>query len=180
MAQTIAHFESPVVDKTGGSYVAKACGREREDGTWEGWIEFEHEETGDILRSSRETTQPNATDLAYWASGLSEVYLEGALARALTSSERPDGVVDPPVFDAPAERVARPGHSTGHAILDPFSVYEKGADLLARELMALRARHLKQIIKEYHLSGEPDETLESLSEPELGALILTRMRELHA
>jgi hypothetical protein len=180
MAQTFAQFDTPILHSSGARYTAKACGRERDDGTWEGWIEFEDTDTGEALRSSRETTQPNATDLAYWATGLSEVYLEGALARALTSSDRPDDLADPPIFDGPADRLEARRRPTGHAILDPFSVYEKSADLLARELTALRSRHLKQIIKEYRLTSDPDEALDSLTEPELGALILTRMRELHA
>ena len=60
-------------------YQAKACGRERDDGLWEGWIEFENSESGAVLRSARETTQPNLADLKYWATGLTPVYLEGAL-----------------------------------------------------------------------------------------------------
>ena len=34
------------------------------------------------LRTGQETSQPNRDALAYWASGLEDVYLEGALARA--------------------------------------------------------------------------------------------------
>ena len=34
------------------------------------------------IATGRETTQPNRTDTEYWATGLSEVYLEGALQRA--------------------------------------------------------------------------------------------------
>jgi hypothetical protein len=42
------------------------------------------------MRTPRETEQPNREDLAYWATGLTQVYLEGALTRALTaSSESP-------------------------------------------------------------------------------------------
>jgi hypothetical protein len=44
---------------------------------------------GIVRRSAVETTQPNREALAYWASGLEPVYLEGALERAITSrSER--------------------------------------------------------------------------------------------
>ena len=62
-------------------WVARACGRIREDGLWEGWIEFERND-GILMRTERETTQPNRTDLAYWATGLTPVYLEGAFRRA--------------------------------------------------------------------------------------------------
>ena len=82
MATTLLSFETPVVSQTGETYSARACGRQREDRLWEGWIEFEGP-GGDVPRSGRETTQPNLTDLEYWAQGLTPVYLEGALRRAL-------------------------------------------------------------------------------------------------
>jgi hypothetical protein len=50
---------------------------------WEGWVEFEPlDASGPTISSARETTQPNRTDLEYWAQGLSRVYLQGSLARA--------------------------------------------------------------------------------------------------
>ena len=64
-------------------------------------------------------------------------------------------------------------------ILDPFSVYEKNPGLLAQELTALRGWHLRQIIRDYDLVDERNVPLESLTEPELGSLIMHRMRELH-
>jgi hypothetical protein len=64
--------------------------------------------------------------------------------------------------------------------LNPFSVYEKSPDLLARELTALRAWHLRQIIRDYDLSRENDLPLEMLSEAELGSLIVERVRDLRA
>ena len=181
MADTFAQFDTPIINRRGHSYTSKACGREREDGLWEGWIEFTNTLSGDSYRSPRETTQPNSSDLKYWATGLTEVYLEGALTRAL-KEVKPDDRKDyePPLFDEPAEKLEMPRRTTGHAILNPFSVYEKSADLLAQELTALRGWHLRQIIKEYDLAKQPDEVLDSLSERELGSLILNRVRELHA
>jgi hypothetical protein len=42
-----------------------------------------------VRRSQIETTQPNRGALAYWASGVEPVYLEGSLERAIASgSER--------------------------------------------------------------------------------------------
>lgn len=171
MAETFARFDMPILDGRGRSYTAKACGRERDDGLWEGWIEFTDTLTRNSHRSPRETTQPNSADLKYWATGLTTVYLEGALARAVKA---------PAAFDGPAERTEVPRRTSGNAILNPFSVYEKSADLLAQELTALRGWHLRQIIKEYNLARQPDEALDSLTERELGALILNRVRELHA
>lgn len=56
--------------------------------TWEGWIEF-LTETGQRVVTDRETTQPSKDAVAYWATGLEPVYLEGALARAVSSLKLP-------------------------------------------------------------------------------------------
>lgn len=55
-------------------------GVQRDDGTWAGRIVFADGTT--IRVTDRETSQPNREALAYWASGLELVYLEGALGRA--------------------------------------------------------------------------------------------------
>jgi hypothetical protein len=178
MAQTVACFETPVGDRSGRWYDAKACGREREDGLWEGWIEFENRLTHEVLRTQRETTQPNLIDLTYWASGLTTVYLEGALDRTLNPPQaRPPEHLPPPAFDGPAKAPRLRHRPSGEAILDPFSVHQKNPDLLAQELTALRGWHLRQIIRDYNLARD-DDALETLSEAELGALILQRVREL--
>jgi hypothetical protein len=69
-------------------YRVRTCGEERADGTWWGWLEFEPRTGGTTLRTGRETTQPNRDALAYWASGLEVVYLEGAFVRALENEGR--------------------------------------------------------------------------------------------
>ena len=180
MAETFAEFEATIAAH-GRSYASRVCGRQRDDGIWEGWIEFEDTATGESLRSERETTQPDASDLRYWATGLTPVYLEGALNRALktAAAETPVETFEPPAFEAPAERPDVRRQRGGHAVLDPFSVYEKSADLLAQELTALRGWHLRQIIDEYGLAKHSDEPLDSLTERELGSLILRRVRDLH-
>jgi hypothetical protein len=67
----------------GGDYMPQVRGEERADGTWEGWIEFHPADgSGPVLRTGRETTQPDRDALAYWASGLEPLYFDGALARA--------------------------------------------------------------------------------------------------
>jgi hypothetical protein len=54
--------------------------------TWEGWIEFVTE-LGQRVVTDRETTQPTKEAVAYWATGLEPVYLEGALQRAVRALE---------------------------------------------------------------------------------------------
>jgi hypothetical protein len=80
-------FPTALSTTDGQEYMAQAMGTQRTDGLWEGWIEFVPRD-GAVLRSPRETTQPNLTDLDYWATGLTAVYLEGALERALAHSSR--------------------------------------------------------------------------------------------
>src|SRR6186713_3104232 len=62
------------------SYRAFVHGMQRGDGTWAGWLEFVSGTTR--LRTDQETSQPNRDALAYWATGLEDVYLDGALNRA--------------------------------------------------------------------------------------------------
>jgi hypothetical protein len=90
MDELIHEFASEVKDADGHLYTARAMGRPRKGRTvWEGWFEFAPVGGRGIVRRSRiETTQPNREALAYWASGIEPVYLDGALERAITS--RPD------------------------------------------------------------------------------------------
>ena len=112
MAEVLAQFAGPVIGNDGLKYAAQACGAQKSDGLWEGWIEFIPLEGGPALRSSRETTQPNRVDAEYWATGLTTIYLQGALARALNPRVRNTGITPPrPVFDAPAPGSARSGES---------------------------------------------------------------------
>ena len=77
-------YQRSVLGKHGGRiYTPRACGRARDDQTWEGWLEFVPDDGSAIVRSGRETTQPNLAALEYWATGLTHVYFEGALERAL-------------------------------------------------------------------------------------------------
>lgn len=108
MPVTLARFDAPIRGRNGVTYYANACARQRQDGLWEGWIEFANNEGGQIRRTTRETTQPNLQDVTYWATGLTPVYLEGALDRTLPyatlpHAPRPEPPLPPPAFDGPAE-----------------------------------------------------------------------------
>ena len=64
----------------GHDWHVRVEGVERPDGTWAGRIVFAD---GTVIRTTeQETSQPNRDALAYWATGLEQVYLEGALGRA--------------------------------------------------------------------------------------------------
>jgi hypothetical protein len=185
MAETLLEFHFTIDDPDGRAYRARVCGRPMEDGRWEGWIELQPAGGGavEVLRSPRETVQPKRADLEYWGTGLTPVYLQGALARAQGIRPRVAAVeMAPPVFDGPAEQPIVIAASTADtaapaAVLDPFSVYVKGEDLLRQELAALRAWHLRNIVRAYGLAGpESAGDLEALSAPGLIELIVAGVR----
>ena len=123
---------------------------------------------GHTLRSARETTQPNRTDAEYWARGLTTIYLEGALARALNPPRRKVVARPHAAFDGPA--------TSGDAILDPFSVFEKGETILRQELGALATWHLVNITAAYQLSEEPMSVLNALPAAPLIEMIVAGVR----
>src|SRR5437660_8475997 len=100
MAQVLFEFDGTITGPDGTRYMARACGDEMPDGMWQGWIEFIPVPAGEPLRSGRETTQPNREDTRYWASGLTPVFLEGSLNRALNPLKRTaPREPAPPCFD---------------------------------------------------------------------------------
>ena len=86
MPEVLLQFSTPVAGPDGRLYEARAIGAETADGLWNGWIEFSAGDGGELVATDRETTQPNRTDTVYWATGLTHIYLEGALIRALDVS----------------------------------------------------------------------------------------------
>ena len=82
MPQFGQEYTHQLANENGVAYKVYAYSEPRADGTWEGWIEFKPSDSSQpILRTDRETTQPDKTALAYWASGLEPLYFEGAFAR---------------------------------------------------------------------------------------------------
>jgi len=108
MAEVLAEFAGVLVDGSGVRYHAHACGREMPDGKWQGWVEFVPLDGGPAIRSPRETTQPNKIDTGYWATGLTPVYLEGALERALNPAVVRTGSRGKHAFNEPARRLHAP------------------------------------------------------------------------
>ena len=175
MAEVFVEFADPVVGKDGTVYIARACGAPADHGLWNGWVEFVPV-GGEPIRSSRETTQPNRVDTAYWASGLTPVYLEGALQRALNPlTKMPADVPSEAAYDGPApEIVPLP---VNEAVLNPFSVYRKGEAVLRSQLLALSAWHLINILKAYDLSAQRMADLNATPAPVLVELIIASVRE---
>jgi hypothetical protein len=175
MAQVVRVISTPLL-LDGVPYRAQVCAQ-RNRHMWEGWIEFASEDGSDVRRTGRETTQPDLDAVVYWADGLSGTYLEGALARTLTRSVIQVEELPEPFFDGPAAdlTVVGPPTEVDRAVLDPFSVGAKGEDLLRSELGALRAWHLRNIVRAYDLA-KPSVKVEAMGEAELIDLIVAAVQ----
>ena len=159
MAEVLVEYDT-VLESAEGRWAPRACTRIADDGLWEGWIEFLPIADGvrAPIRSGRETEQPNRDGVLYWASGLTQVYLEGALARArakpVTIVERE---VTPPMFDGPRDSVHRTTVADSRrSVLDPFQVYQQGEDILVSQLGALDAPRLRDIAIAYGFASSAE------------------------
>ena len=162
-ATVLVEFDEAIEIVPGRPHRARVLGAETPLGQWEGYLEFSPVPVpGDGVASSsrfvtgRETTQPNRTDLQYWAGGLTSVYLQGALQRAIDRSQpvatQPparETVVPLPTAPSSAPPSALPLQGT--PVLDPFAVFAQSEGILRQELRALSVDHLRTIIDAYGL-----------------------------
>lgn len=185
MAEILVKFDEPIAAPGGKVYFAQAVGKEVEGGLWHGWLEFQAVVgEPDALASGRETTQPNRTNLEYWAQGLTKIYLEGALARAISLTESPREIrpteAEPSLFTAPASRDRTPPPATLSAsprpILDPFQVYAQGEEILRRELTALSRDHVESIAIAYRIGASAPSGINQTSKPDLIDAIVKAVR----
>jgi len=177
MAEIFVAFPTRIASRDGHFYTARACGGKTVDGLWRGWIEFTPVDGGAPIRSPRETTQPNRVDTEYWATGLTPVYLEGALQRALSGPPTiRAATAERPAFEAPLTGARYAVVGSREAALDPFSAYEMGEQLLRKQLGALSDWHLVNIALAYDLTDESVETLNHRSPAYLTELILSGVR----
>jgi hypothetical protein len=103
MNRLVREFTAAILDSEGRSYVARVRGESHVNGQWDGWIEFIPTAGGPPLLTGRETTQSNYEQLDYWASGLSDTYLQMAFQRAVRAAT---AEVPPPLTELPYD-VAR-------------------------------------------------------------------------
>jgi hypothetical protein len=178
MAQVLVQYTDVLTDEDGISYRAHACGAPMADGKWQGWLEFLPLDGSAPIRSARETTQPNEKDVEYWATGLTPVYLQGALKRALHPLVRTIVAPDAPAYSEPAPpHVQLTPNPTADAVLNPFHVYERGEGPLRSQLSALSAWHLVNIITAYDLSDTPVALLNRLPAAQLIDTIVAAVAE---
>lgn len=178
MAEVLMLFPEQLQVTGGSVYTAQACGHPAVDGGWEGWIEFLPDDGSPVLRSQRETRQPDRDALVYWATGLSRVYLEGSLERILDPVRPRPKVHAEPAYDGPAPDpfAPEPAATAVTAVLDPFSVYTKGEELLRRELNALSRWHLRNISRAYALFDADSPEMLRLTRAELAEQIVQAVR----
>jgi hypothetical protein len=87
MFKLIQQYE--LVELAGLWYRPRAFGDRQADGKWDGWLVFFPAGGGRAIAPDRETTQATLDALAVWASSVTPVYLEGALARAIQIDRQP-------------------------------------------------------------------------------------------
>ncbi|MFL6245835.1 MAG: hypothetical protein ACJ74H_07410 [Thermoanaerobaculia bacterium] len=97
MERLLQQFEQPITDSGGTTYNVYVYGRSRPGDTWQGWLEFERMTDGRRFSTGVETTQSSADGILYWATGLTDAYFDGALARAISPSERDSRPVESPL-----------------------------------------------------------------------------------
>jgi hypothetical protein len=173
MAETLVAFTTVVTSEDGRRFEPRACGGLTADGFYEGWIEFAPIGDGEPIRTPRETLQPNRADLVYWATGLTQTYLDGALRRALVAPrlvERERSV--PVMFHGPARPRKSPprGIAIPRPVLNPFEAYQQGEGVLVAELGALDNGHLRDIVLGYGLASR--EAADRATSGELTCMIM--------
>ena len=173
MAEVLRSFDEQVSHAT-GTYHPRVVGRLADDGMWEGWLEFVPVDGGEVVVSAVESRQPERVHLEYWAQGLSPVYAEGSLDRALHPITVRARTIEVPASTAPARRVVTVPPAVPRPILDPFEVGERSLDVLAQELHALGRARLLHIIAAYRMASE-DAQLAAMNDEELIALIVARV-----
>lgn len=178
MAEVLVSYTAPTRSASGDLYWPRALGGIADDGLWEGWIEFTRAGDDVVVKTGRETEQPNRADLVYWAQGLSMTYLEGALDRALRPAPTlPPSEVPILVDSAPRPRFAPAPAFVPRVVLDPFQTYAEGEELLRSQLNALSRDHLLNIIEAYSFVGAGErDWLRSAPQSELADRIVRAVR----
>jgi hypothetical protein len=166
VVEVLVEFDTTVIGPDGVRWAPRVCGTLASDGLWDGWIEFTPtNSTTDSIRTPRETKQPKRADLLYWAQGLTQVYLDDALVRALRPPRRE--------YRRPSAR-ARYESPAPRPVLNPFDVYLQGERVLRNELSALSIPLLRDIVIGFRLGSAT--TASSGDRGTLIAAILTGVR----
>jgi hypothetical protein len=172
VAELLVQFDEPIIAADRQGYVGRVWGREDDIGRWIGWLEFVPRGGGAAISTDFETVQPNRRDLEYWATGLTLVYLDGALGRALHAS----GVSATPHPTAAGAARAADAPLRMRPPLDPFNAYLQGEGILRAELRALSADRLRDIVVAYGISSPETSAASSADELQEQILVAARRR----
>ena len=162
MPEIITDLDTIIISPNGNEYYAQVVGEHLATGMWEAWLEFVPlDDTLDVLLTMTETTQPTREDVVRWSTKLTEVYLQGAFARAVQVTDRPSLVRD---YVTTVSDAAVP--------FDPFEVLPLGKAALRARLRVLTRPELVAMIEKYHLNPAR-KSLTRLSDSQLVTFIVT-------
>jgi len=167
MAEIIVHVPYKIADVQGREYYVSVAGNRRADGEWEGWLEYVPLDESDALITPTETTQTNRAALQHWAEVLSETYVQGAFARAVTATAAAAGAR---LVAARVDRAAAVAASVD--LPDPFQLITEGREAMRARLNAWPRTILLNIIAASNLNPA-GKSLAWLSDRQLVTFILT-------
>jgi len=161
--EVITELETAIVSPRGDEYYVQVVAEQLASGLWEAGLEFVPvDDALDVLVTKTETAQPTRDDVVHWAGTLSETYLKGAFARAITVNEGRRLVRNYPA--ATVTEVVVP--------FDPFEVWSLGTSTLRVRLRALTRPELIAMIQKYDLNPGA-QSLTRLSNSQLVTFIVT-------
>jgi hypothetical protein len=161
LSEINADLMRTVVSPNGDEYHVRVAGERLSDGIWVAWLEFiPLDESLDVLLTKTETTQPTQTDIVRWSETLTNVYIQGAFARAVNAG------------NGQSVRVGDPEVAAGEASLDPFEVLRRGRAALRARLRVRTRSQLLAIIDRCDLNPA-NKDLSQLSDVQLVTFIIT-------
>ena len=167
MPEVVADLDYRIVDEIGREYYASVVAEETLDGRWEAWLEFVPLDNDlNVHVTGTETWQTDRASVAHWVSTLSEVYVQGAFARANTTSTRA-AVLDR--LSASREVESAPGVDRPP---DPFEIWKLGPEVLRASLSLMPRADLMAMIDDSGLNPAGKD-LSRLTDRQLVTFVMT-------
>jgi hypothetical protein len=170
--ELVLDLEPAMMTEKGLVYRVTVVARAAPDGHWNAWLEFVSPDSHDVLRTGIETHQATEADLHRWAMMLSDVYLRGALDRALLSS------AETAVHRRAVAQAAGGDSRTIAKAFDPFEVFALGEHVLRRELQLFRRATLLALIINHDLNPRALD-LSRFTKTQLVAFIVVAIQARH-
>ena len=162
MSEILADLDTTTVSPEGDEYYVQVVGQHLATSAWEAWLEFvPFDDALEVLRTTTETTQTTREDVVRWSETLTQVYLQGAFARAVDISDGGSVVRN---YETVIADVAVP--------FDPFEVLLLGDAALRARLRVLTRPELVAIVQNYDLNPA-GKSLTRLSDVQLVTFIAT-------